>query len=479
MPASLSIHGTVPQRLQCLAGIVTFILIAYVVGRIRPQRDDVDAVVARTPFPWRVVLWGVALQFIFAAIVLWLPGLLQRVNEVVNALLGFTREGARLVFGDLANGDVPVVGPDGKTPLGIAKTGAYFAFFVLPTIVFFSMLTAILYHTGIMQLVVHGLAWVMAKTMRTSGAETLSAAANIFVGQTEAPLMVRPFLALATRSELMCVMVAGFANIASGVLGLYTAWLQNYVANAGGHLAAACFVSAPAALVVSKLLVPETQTAQTFAGVSFRVERVDANVIDAATRGTAEGVSLAINVGAMLIAFTALVALINAFIGWLSVQAHIAPGGRPAHAPAHLRPRPGAAGVARRRLMAGRAGRRLAAGRQDRAERADRVQRHEGPLRRRSGVHLAEVGADRDVRPVRFCQLRLHRHPGRRHRPDGPHAPLRAFPPRPPRHAWRRTRVADDRRGGRRVGLIPRRDGPRHVPHAGAERTRAAPDFVA
>jgi concentrative nucleoside transporter, CNT family len=329
MPASLSIHGTVPQRLQCLAGIVTFILIAYVVGRIRPQRDDVDAVVARTPFPWRVVLWGVALQFIFAAIVLWLPGLLQRVNEVVNALLGFTREGARLVFGDLANGDVPVVGPDGKTPLGIAKTGAYFAFFVLPTIVFFSMLTAILYHTGIMQLVVHGLAWVMAKTMRTSGAETLSAAANIFVGQTEAPLMVRPFLALATRSELMCVMVAGFANIASGVLGLYTAWLQNYVANAGGHLAAACFVSAPAAVVVSKLLVPETQTAQTFAGVSFRVERVDANVIDAATRGTAEGVSLAINVGAMLIAFTALVALINAFIGWLSVQAHIAPAADP------------------------------------------------------------------------------------------------------------------------------------------------------
>jgi CNT family concentrative nucleoside transporter len=136
---------------------------------------------------------------------------------------------------------------------------------------------------------------------------------------------VRPFLQLATRSELMCVMVAGFANIASGVLGVYTAWLQNFVANAGGHLAAACFVSAPAALVVSKLLVPETETPQTASGVQFKVERVDANAIDAATRGTSEGVMLAINVGAMLIAFTALVALVNAFIGWLSVQTGLAP----------------------------------------------------------------------------------------------------------------------------------------------------------
>jgi CNT family concentrative nucleoside transporter len=165
--------------------------------------------------------------------------------------------------------------------------------------------------------------------MKTSGAETLSAAANIFVGQTEAPLLVKPFLQAATNSELMCVMVAGFANIASGVLGVYTAWLQPYVANAGGHLAAACFVSAPASLLISKLLVPETQTPTTVGGVRFKVERVDANVIDAATRGTAEGVSLAINVGAMLVAFTALVALINAFIGWMTVKSHIAPPDAP------------------------------------------------------------------------------------------------------------------------------------------------------
>jgi CNT family concentrative nucleoside transporter len=156
----------------------------------------------------------------------------------------------------------------------------------------------------------------MSKTMRTSGAETLSAAANIFVGQTEAPLLVRPFLRLATQSELACVMVAGFANIASGVLGVYTDWLRPFVADAGGHLAAACFVSAPASILLSKLLVPETETPQDRGRRAVPRERVDANLVDAATRGTAEGVSLAINVGAMLIAFTALVALVNAFIGW-------------------------------------------------------------------------------------------------------------------------------------------------------------------
>jgi CNT family concentrative nucleoside transporter len=328
MPPTLdSIHGTPAQRLQCLLGLLVFIVIAYVIGRLRPQRDETDAKVARTPFPWRVVIWGVVLQFVFAGIVLWLPGLLQRVNEVVNALLGFTRAGAEMVFGNLATdlGAPVFANPADKEPVGYARIGAIFAFFILPTIVFFSMLTAIAYHSGIMQIVVQALAWVMSRTMKTSGAETLSAAANIFVGQTEAPLLVRPFLQLATRSELMCVMVAGFANIASGVLGLYTMWLQDYVANVGGHLAAACFVSAPGAIVVSKLLVPEITTPQTAGGVSFKIQRVDANVIDAATRGTAEGVTLAINVGAMLIAFTALVALINAFIGWLTVKTGIAP----------------------------------------------------------------------------------------------------------------------------------------------------------
>jgi CNT family concentrative nucleoside transporter len=180
-----------------------------------------------------------------------------------------------------------------------------------------------------MQLVVQALAWVMSRTMRTSGAETLSAAANVFVGQTEAPLMVRPFLPALTRSELMCVMVAGFANIASGVLGLYTMWLQPFVANAGGHLAAACLISAPAALLVSKLLMPETETPVTAGGVEFRVERLDANLVDAAARGTSEGLTLALNVAAMLIAFTALVALLNGLLGYAGTRLGLTPADAP------------------------------------------------------------------------------------------------------------------------------------------------------
>jgi CNT family concentrative nucleoside transporter len=170
----------------------------------------------------------------------------------------------------------------------------------------------------------------MAKSMGCSGAETLSSAANIFVGQTEAPLMVKPFVAAATNSELMAIMVGGFANIASGVLGLYTVWLKPFVPDAAGHLAAACFITAPGSLLVAKLLVPETGVPETAAGVQFRVERIDANLVDAAARGTTEGLGLAINVAAMLISFTALVAMVdalltsafgyNAFAGWFNAH---------------------------------------------------------------------------------------------------------------------------------------------------------------
>src|SRR3954451_9184399 len=132
----------------------------------------------------------------------------------------------------------------------------------------------------------------MRKTMKTSGAETLSTAANIFVGQTEAPLMVKPFIAAATNSELMAIMVGGFANIASGVLGLYTIWLAPFIPDAAGHLAAACFITAPGSLLVAKLLHPETETPETAGGVRFKIERIDANLVDAATRGTTEGLGL-------------------------------------------------------------------------------------------------------------------------------------------------------------------------------------------
>src|SRR5262249_26586045 len=156
----------------------------------------------------------------------------------------------------LVSGVVNVTSDTGQH-IGVANLGFIFGVVVLPTIIFIAMLTAILYHTGVMTAVVHGLAWVMQKSMGTSGAETLSTAANIFGGQTEAPLLVKPFLAGATNSELMAIMVGGFANIASGVLVAYTQFLKDYVRDVGGHLAAACFISAPATLVVAKLMMPE------------------------------------------------------------------------------------------------------------------------------------------------------------------------------------------------------------------------------
>ena len=299
--------STLPERLQCLLGLLVFVAFAFAIGRVRGARR----------FPLRVVMWGLALQFAFGAIVLFAPNVLERVQSWIQQLLAFSNAGAAMVFGPNLVNDAraPVIAEDGSV-IGVAKIGFIFAVTVLPTILFVSMLTAILYHLGVLTLVVHALAWLMHKTMGTSGAETLSTAANIFVGQTEAPLLVRPFLAIATRSELMAVMVGGFANIATGVLVAYTEMLDDFVANAGGHLALACFISAPATLVVAKLLMPETERPATAGGVRFKVERLDANVIDAATRGTTEGLALALNVGAMLVAFTALIALLNALLGW-------------------------------------------------------------------------------------------------------------------------------------------------------------------
>ena len=306
VPMPVAPHATFPQRLQSLFGLFVFTLIALLIGRIRGARK----------IPWRVITWGTILQFVFGAIALFTPRLLEKVQEAIQYLLDFTLVGVRMIFGDvLVSGKAPITDSAGHVG-GYAHLGFIFGVIVLPTIIFIAMLTAILYHTGIMTAVVHALAWVMQKSMGTSGAETLSTAANIFVGQTEAPLLVKPFLATATRSELMAVMVGGFANIASGVLVAYTDFLKDYILNVGGHLAAACFISAPATLVVAKLMLPETETPVTAGGVEFKVERLDANLIDAATRGTTEGLALALNVGAMLITFTALVAMINALFGW-------------------------------------------------------------------------------------------------------------------------------------------------------------------
>jgi CNT family concentrative nucleoside transporter len=256
---------------------------------------------------------------------------LLTITSAVNALLAFTFKGAHFVFGDLSNNPgtgVVVSAPDGHA-IGYAHDVGYFAFFVLPTIIFLSCLISLLYYIGIMQYVIQGLAWLMSKSMGTSGAETLSAVANIFVGQAESPLIIKPLLPACTMSEVMVIMTAGFANIATGVLALYSVWMAPYVRDAAGHLAACCFMSAPGALLVAKLIVPETEQPQTAGGVEFRITRAETNLIDAASRGTADGLHIAMNVGAMLISFTAGVALIDALLGWFSVVTHLTSAANP------------------------------------------------------------------------------------------------------------------------------------------------------
>lgn len=280
----------------------------------------------RRKIAWRLIIWGMTLQIVFALFILKTPiGAIffDTMNDVVVALLGFTVDGARFIFGDLVFNTVPVgMGVPGTNnpieaaPQMVAQTGAFFAFNVLPTIIFFSSLMTLLYHIGIMQLIVKGVAWVMQRTMRTSGAETLSAAGNIFVGQTEAPLLIKPFISSMTRSELMAVMTGGFATVAGGVMAAYVGMLVAFFPDIAGHLMAASVMSAPAALVVAKLMVPEEETPETAGQLAIQVDRPDANVIDAAARGAGEGLHLALNVGAMLLAFIALIELVNALLGW-------------------------------------------------------------------------------------------------------------------------------------------------------------------
>jgi CNT family concentrative nucleoside transporter len=301
-------------RLVSVLGMAALLLIGWLLS------NDRRAV------PWRLVAWGIGLQLIFAIFILKTPlgeAIFAGVNGVVIALLGFTVEGARFIFGDLVANAVPVgTGTPGAnapitpTPGMVAQTGAFIAFNVLPTIIFFSSLMTVLYHLGVMQWVVKGMAWIMLRTMRTSGAETLSAAGNIFLGQTEAPLLIKPFISTMTMSELMTVMTGGFATVAGGVMAAYVGMLVFYFPDIAGHLLAASVMSAPAAIVFAKIMLPEKEQPVTRGTLSVQVEKVDANVIDAAARGAGEGLLLAANVGAMLLAFIALIAMLNAMLGW-------------------------------------------------------------------------------------------------------------------------------------------------------------------
>lgn len=304
------------QRLISFIGLFVMVFLAWLLS------------VDRRVIPWRIIAWGVGLQFVFALFILRSPvgaWIFGAMNEGIVALLGFTIQGARFLFGNLVDSTVPVVGatPAAGATGVVAETGAFFAFNVLPTIIFFSSLMTVLYHLGVMQAVVKGIAWVMMRTMRTSGAETLAAAGNIFVGQTEAPLLIKPFIAKMTMSELMVVMVAGFATVAGGVMAAYVGMLIAYFPDIAGHLLAASVMSAPAAILIGKVMYPETEAPVTRGSLRVDVESPDANVIDAAARGAGEGLTLALNVGAMLLAFIALVALLNALIGWFGDVSHL------------------------------------------------------------------------------------------------------------------------------------------------------------
>ena len=288
-------------RLQPLTGLILILTIAYCCSTNRRAIDR------------RTVAWGLGLQILFALIVLKTAigqQVFKSMAAVINHLLDFAFVGSSFVFGPLGSKVVwpkimtTVLGPEG------AQYGVVFAFQVLPTIIFIAALFAILYYFGIMQLVVRASAVMMIRVMRASGAESLNVAASIFMGQTEAPLTIRPFLPRMTESELMTVMTAGMAHISGGIMAAYI--LFGIKAE---HLLTAVIMTAPGTLMMAKIFVPETQVPETMGTVKLEIEIKDVNVIDAAGRGTGEGLALALNVGAMLISFLALIALVNAVLG--------------------------------------------------------------------------------------------------------------------------------------------------------------------
>ena len=275
------------QRLISLLGLIVFIACGYLCS------------VNRAKIRWSTVLWGIGLQLVLGFLILKTTvglTLFQFLGDRVRQFLDFSDTGAKFVFGD-----------------GFEEH--YIAFKVLPTIIFFSAFIALLYHYQILPRVVGVLGWVMMRTMKTSGAESLSCAANIFVGLTEAPLLIKPYLPTLTISELHAVMTGGFATIAGGVMAAYISF-----GIPAEHLIAASVMSAPAALAMAKIFYPETAKPETKGKIEVKVKRIYVNAIDAITTGALDGLKLALNVGAMLIAFLGLLALVNAILGWMGEQ---------------------------------------------------------------------------------------------------------------------------------------------------------------
>ena len=289
------------ERLLSLFGLLVFLGIAWALSTNR------KAIRLRTIF------WGLGLQFALALFVLKTPigqVLFTWVGEKITRVLNLSFVGSEFVFGALGmqgGGQLAVKAGDAN---GTAALGFVFAFQILPTIIFVAALFAILYHLGVMQLIVKAMAMVMTRLMGASGAESLNVAASIFMGQTEAPLTIRPFLNKMTQSELMCVMTAGMAHVSGSIMAAYIAFGVK-----AEHLLAAVIMTAPGTILLAKMLVPETGEPETAGKVKLDSQRVDANILGAAARGTSEGLNLALNVAAMLISFLSLVALVNVFLG--------------------------------------------------------------------------------------------------------------------------------------------------------------------
>lgn len=282
------------ERFIGLLGIVVLLAIAFALSNNRKQIN------------MRIIGWGLGLQAIFAIFILKTPiggPLFGFLDKALRKLISFSDAGSDFLFKSFV--------PD----VGYHVAMFNFAFRALPTIIFFSSLMAVLYHFGIIQMFVKWIARAMQKTMGTSGSETLSVSANIFVGQTEAPLMVRPFIQHMTKSELMAVMTGGFATVAGGVLAIYVMWLAD-IPGIAGHLIAASVMSAPGALMVAKIIYPETESSETMGDLKINIEQTSTNAMEALGDGATSGLKLAANVAAMLVAFVSLVAMINYLLGF-------------------------------------------------------------------------------------------------------------------------------------------------------------------
>jgi concentrative nucleoside transporter, CNT family len=290
--------------LRGIIGIVVLISIAYLLSSYRKKID------------WKLVASGVILQIIIAILILKVP-FIRNAFDIIGSgfvkFLSFALNGAQFLFGDLAkNSDA---NPDAKHSLGFL-----FAFQALPTVIFFSSVTTGLYYLGILQKVVYSFAWIMTKTMRLSGAESLSAAGNIFLGQTEAPLLVKPFIGRMTQSELHCLMTGGMATIAGSVMGAYITFLggtdPDQLVKFATYLLCASIMNAPGAIVMSKIFLPETQPEKIDKSLKVNKESIGVNVIDALASGAADGLKLALNIGGMLLAFIAIIYAMN----WILVD---------------------------------------------------------------------------------------------------------------------------------------------------------------